>query len=257
MKLPGLFPGGRRAAVSLTYDDGVEQQLDVAMPELEAAGLRGTFYVHTRQPEGSAWNRRAADWRAAAERGHEIGNHTQFHPCGDKPDLPPHRRLEAYNLGRMETELLAASKDLDDAVGVRPARSYAYTCWNDWVGPTRESYRPMAARLFPACRGGGNRSADPFDCDFAWVPSWNVRDDRFSARQALELIDASVDAGQWLVLMFHGVGGGHGLNFSREPHAEVCRHVARRADTLWCDTFLNVAMHLRRATNRPWTPTEC
>ena len=76
---PFRWPGGARAAVALTYDDGVDAHLDHAMPDLEAAGLRGTFYV----PGNSAsLRKRMEEWRAAARRGHELGNHTLFHQIG-------------------------------------------------------------------------------------------------------------------------------------------------------------------------------
>ena len=57
-----IFPGGRRAAVSLTYDDGIAEQLDHAIPDLEESGLRGTFYIPTLQHPGS-WHDRLPEWR--------------------------------------------------------------------------------------------------------------------------------------------------------------------------------------------------
>ena len=39
------WPNGARAAVSLTYDDGLNSQLDCALPQLEAAGFRATFFL--------------------------------------------------------------------------------------------------------------------------------------------------------------------------------------------------------------------
>src|ERR1700760_3118953 len=39
----GLAPG--RAAVSLTYDDALASQLDVAVPDLDRHGLLGTFFL--------------------------------------------------------------------------------------------------------------------------------------------------------------------------------------------------------------------
>ena len=72
------WPNGAKAAVCLTYDDGVDIHLDHAAPDLEAVNLRGTFYVpgHSR-----SLYERMDEWRALAARGHEIGNHTVFHPC--------------------------------------------------------------------------------------------------------------------------------------------------------------------------------
>ncbi len=39
------WPGSYRAAVSLSFDDGLRSQLEVAVPILDRAGLRATFYL--------------------------------------------------------------------------------------------------------------------------------------------------------------------------------------------------------------------
>jgi peptidoglycan/xylan/chitin deacetylase (PgdA/CDA1 family) len=41
------WPGEVRTAISLSYDDGMDSGLDQAIPDLEAAGFRGTFYLPT------------------------------------------------------------------------------------------------------------------------------------------------------------------------------------------------------------------
>jgi len=71
-----VWPGGARGAVSLTYDDALNSQLDNAVPQLEARGLRGTFFL-TEENIGD----RLADWQAVARAGHEIADHTVHHPC--------------------------------------------------------------------------------------------------------------------------------------------------------------------------------
>ena len=43
--LAGAWPGGKRAAVVLTYDDTLPSQLDIAIPALDAAGFKGTFFL--------------------------------------------------------------------------------------------------------------------------------------------------------------------------------------------------------------------
>lgn len=249
---PGIFPHNARAAVSLTYDDALDVHLDMAIPDLEAAELRGTFYVPTRMP-GTCWQSRADEWKAAAGRGHEIGNHTQYHPCS-ADWVKPNFRLEAYSMGRIESELVAANRDVAEALGNDSPRSFAYPCSQDFVGPQRESFRPNVARLFPAARIGDAKrpSNDPMTLDFAAIPSIRM-DHRGSAGDAIRIIDDAIESGGWAVFMFHGVGGGHEINVSREVHRAICKHIAMNRETIWCDTFLNVAMHLRAATNRPWS----
>ena len=70
------WPEGRRAAVSLSFDDARVTQTDRGLPILDEAGLRATFYVSTELVD-----RRLEPWREALARGHEIGNHTFTHPC--------------------------------------------------------------------------------------------------------------------------------------------------------------------------------
>jgi hypothetical protein len=151
----------------------------------------------------------------------------------------------------MESELIGASTDLASALGNNEPRSFAYTCCDDWVGLERTNFRPMVARLFPAARGGRERAlVDPYDCDFSYVPAWIVPSSA-RADHVISFIDAAVEQQRWAVLCFHGVSDTDTSHFPRDAHRAVCKHVALRQDELWCDTFLNVATHLRRALNHP------
>jgi peptidoglycan/xylan/chitin deacetylase (PgdA/CDA1 family) len=250
MQLPPIFRNGCRGAVSLTYDDALDAHLDAAIPDLEAAELRGTFYIPTRQ--NNAWQARPDEWKAAHARGHEIANHTQYHPCsGRHPWVKPNFTLEAYSLARMESELLGASADLTSVLGTGRT-SFAYPCGEWTVGPDETSYRPMVDRLFPAARGVATKKqlVDPFDCDFSYVPAW-VLNEKTRADDVIGFIDDAIEQGRWAVVILHGVGGGHSINVARETHRALCRHLAIHRDQIWCDTFLNVAQHIRGSTTRP------
>jgi len=253
-----IYPGGRRAAVSLTYDDGLTQHLDHVLPHLDAYGLRGTFYVPTRTANRRAWPARGRDWRRAVDRGHEVANHTVYHPCSmerHRSRVRPNFSLEAYSPDRFEHELTTAEAELAEGLGGAFAHTFAYTCGEDWVGPDRRSVRPTVARLFPAARAvGGNGAIAPLAEAFAfeWVPSV-MMDARASLRGLRVMLDEAVARRRWLVLTFHGVGGGHELDVPVPLHADLCRLLAERADDLVCDTFLGVATHLRGALHRPWT----
>ena len=72
------WPNGAKAAVCLTYDDALDCQLNYAIPELDSAGLKGTFFC---TGNSTSLYRRMNEWKAAAGRGHELGNHSLFHPC--------------------------------------------------------------------------------------------------------------------------------------------------------------------------------
>ena len=73
----------KKCAVVITYDDAINEHLDNAIPVLDSLGLKATFYLTAYSP---ACAKRLTEWRAVAARGHELGNHTLFHPCmGNMP----------------------------------------------------------------------------------------------------------------------------------------------------------------------------
>src|SRR5471032_2868792 len=71
-----IWPNGAKGAVSLTYDDGYDSQLENAAPLLDRLGLKATFFLTVENID-----ERLPDWQALARNGHEIGNHTSTHPC--------------------------------------------------------------------------------------------------------------------------------------------------------------------------------
>ncbi len=257
MSEDNLFPGARGAAVSFTYDDALHVHLDHAMPDLEAVGLRGSFYVPTHNQPNDAWQDRKSDWRAAIARGgHELGNHTQYHPCsGILNWVKPERRLETYDLDRIERELLAANRELAEGAGVVTPVSFAYTCAHDWVGPERTSFRPVVGRIFPAARVGDIELTGPFvnphNLDFTAIGSIGIVEDH-SLADLKRSVDLAIQRREWLVFMFHGVGGEHRMNILRKNHIALVEYVAGRSGEIWCDTFLNISQHIRKITNRPW-----
>lgn len=250
-----VSPGGCRAAITLTYDDAIDVHLDHAMPDLERFGLRGTFYIPT--GNSSCWTARASEWKAAGDRGHEVGNHTRLHPCSIEYEfirkLGASRSLEAYTPGRMESELRAAEEDLSSVIGQAP-RSFAYPCGQQFVGPDRQSYRPIVERLFPAARGvSGREIADPWTVDLHCTPGWSI-EQHVEEASILSFIDEAIDAGGWAILLFHGVGGGHALNVSREVHQSLLRAIESRQSLAWCGTLIEVASRLRQVRRQPWQP---
>ncbi len=238
------WPGGAKAAVCLTYDDGVDIHLDHVAPDLEAAGLRGTFYVpgHSRSLDS-----RMQEWRTLGQRGHELGNHAVFHPClrvsldGKTRDwLAPERELEKYTVGQIAEELRAMNTTLF-AVDGRRDRTYAYTCSDHLAGG--KSYVDAIRALFLAARTGERQGIpDLRRLDVHFVPSWMVVD--ASAGEMIGFVRRAVDAGSLAVLMFHGVGGGHSLNVDREEHRKLLAWLAGNKALVWTDTFRNVMKHI-------------
>src|SRR3712207_2828818 len=68
---PFPWPAGKKAAVSLSFDDARLSQIDTGMALFARYGVQATWYVSLPNVE-----QRLSGWRDAVAEGHEIGNHT-------------------------------------------------------------------------------------------------------------------------------------------------------------------------------------
>lgn len=116
-----LWPESKKAAVSLTYDDGLASQLDLAVPALDHFGFRATFFLTYDNIRN-----RLADWAKLARQGHELANHTITHPCDLGPFTPASYRRR---------ELAPMARWLGLTAPHLPMRSFAYPCDVTDLGP--------------------------------------------------------------------------------------------------------------------------
>jgi peptidoglycan/xylan/chitin deacetylase (PgdA/CDA1 family) len=242
-EVPFPWPNGARAAVALTYDDAIDTHLDHAAPDLDAAGLHGTFYL---LGNSSSLARRLPEWRALGERGHELGNHALFHPCiqnppgaGERTWVRDEYALERYTVGRMRDEV-AVMNTLLLALDGPHTRTLAYPCAETAAGG--ESYVDAMRPLFLAARIGDDRIvADPRALDPLLVPSWAV--ENVSGEEMIAIVQKAIDAGGLAVFMFHGIGGDY-IPVSRQAHQELLAWLASHRDVVWTDTFRDVMAHV-------------
>ena len=242
------WPDGRRAAVCLTYDDAMPCHYQTVGPQLDAAGLRATFYT----PIRASLLDHADAWRALAERGHELGNHTIFHPCRREVDPAGAWLNESYNLAtytpdRLESELDTANRVLRLIDG-RSERSYGNTCHHTTVG-MGEHETPMdevLGRHFVAARGG--RRADPVDP--ATCNPMNLGttgNDNWRLSEYVEAIDRAVAVGGLVTFCRHNVAEGFGrLQGDVGEHQRMVDHIAGRLDELWVAPLVEIGRHIRR-----------
>lgn len=223
------WPDGRQGAVSLTFDDGMQSQLDRAIPILEEHGFRGTFYVN---PRGDDWKARLAPWRAAAIAGHEIGNHTVNHPCSWAFSDTRTGGLESMTLADIEADIAEGKRRIAEAIPEQTANSFCYPCYHSHVGegPTRQSYVPVVAKYHPSGRAKGDMSNHPLTADLHYLYSWPV--ERHSGPEIIGLVDQAAEQGRWAVLTFHGIQQGH-LSVTETDFVELCRFLAHHRDRVW------------------------
>ena len=243
------WPGGKRAAVSLSFDDAAVSQLDYVVPILNRYGVRGTFYVTP--GDGSIFVQHIDRWRPVHAAGHEIGNHTVLHPCSAKrPWITPDLALEGYTLQQIEAEIDDATRRLQELLPGYEPTTFAYPCGDTFVGDgeDRVSYIPSVARRFVAARGVGSSDNDPATCDLHNVSSWLV--ENVTAEQMIAMIQPTIEAGRWAIFCFHGVGGDH-LRVEAEALEGLVRYLKEREDEIWTDTVYAIGKYVAQARTSP------
>lgn len=240
------WPQGQRCAVSLTYDDGLPVHHELVGPLLEQFGLRGTFYV----PAMTDIQDHPERWRQLAHRGHELGNHSLFHPCTRTPDreswLEPWQDLRSYTLSRWRDELAAANlmlRLLDD----QTERSFGNTCCETTVGAgeVTASMAPVLRDLFVAARGPLSSTIVDVRRSVDLYHLGHYSGDRLSFRDFQAEIEKAAEIGGWIIWMMHGVGAEtHGLYIDPVEHEMLIRWLGENKDLAWTAPLVKVAKHV-------------
>ncbi len=233
------WPDGKRAALSLTFDDARLSQVDEGLPILDKHGVRAAFYV---SPDGV--RERLEGWRRAVKTGHEIGNHTLTHPCTGNYAFSRQNALEDMTLADIEREIVEADRVLAELLGVKPV-TFAYPCCQMFVGRGRnvKTYVPFVAERFLAGRMGGDDAGnDPLFCDLSQLLAGGSDDVTFEKLKPM--IDQAAAEGRWLILCGHEVGKPGFQITSSETLDAICRYATDPANGLWIDTVGRIAKYI-------------
>lgn len=226
---------GYNAAVVLTYDDALNVHLDNVIPGLDSAGFKGTFYLTV---ASGAFTERMDEWKLAAAKGHELGNHTMFHPCrGDMPGrdwVRPEYNLSTYTLKRMRDEITMTNAVLQSVDG-RTERTFAYPCGDLSAGGL--SYVDAITPEFVAARGTEPKILHIEGMDTMTTACFSMAGT--SGDEMIALVKKAVEEKGLLIFLFHGVGGEHNLNVSLSDHQKLVRYLKQNQNDIWVTTFLD------------------
>jgi len=229
------WPDGRYAAIALTYDDALGSQLDIAIPQLDAAGLKGTFFL-----EGDFDQTDLPRWRAVAAAGHELGNHSIFHPCARGTfEMPPQYNNENYSIETMLNEIRVMNTLLF-AIDGRATRGYATPCGQTVVGGKDYIEELRASGLVRYVRSVDHRplSLDPRPTvlDPYLINTFDVAtqffDEGVTGEQLFAFVAHVRRSGGFGVLGFHGVGGDY-LTTSAEAHQALVHYLEANQGDIW------------------------
>jgi peptidoglycan/xylan/chitin deacetylase (PgdA/CDA1 family) len=224
----------KKVVIMLTYDDALASQLNVAIPQLDSMGFKATFFL-----TGYIGQTTIPKWREVALKGHELANHSLYHPCLiTTVKANPANNSADYSVYMIIREIAEMNNLLFAVDGKTGPRTYAYPCTEVAVGGVKYVDSLRNAGLIKYARiGGGNDAiiADPKKVDPLQVPAWGVHagvtGDELVA--FVKKVQLSGGAG---VLMFHGVGGDY-ITTPAAAHRQLLAYLKQHQDEIEVTTF--------------------
>lgn len=234
------WPHGEQAAVSLSYDDALDSQLDHAVPALDRHGLKASFYLTLSSP---VLARRLPEWRALAARGHELGNHTLFHQC--QRSLPgrdwvtPERDLDHTTAAQMLEQVRLGNAMLQAIDGKRE-RTFTLPCGDRLAAGV--DYLPLLRGEFVAIKAGdGGVVPDMLALDAHAVGV--TAPSGVTGEQLVALVKQAQARGTMINFTFHGIGGDY-LTVATQAHEELLAYLDAHRAQVWTGTFLDIMRHV-------------
>ena len=234
----------KKCAVALTYDDGLNVHLDKVIPVLDSMGLKGTFYL-TGYREGVS--QRINDWRKAAANGHELGNHTLFHPCAaiakgrDYSDwVVPEYDLNNYTVTRIADEIRMANIFLK-AIDGKEKRTIAYPCGDCFIKDS--TYVPLIRNELIGGRGGSGYN-NINEMDIFHIAAIGV-DDKYNGEQLIDIVKNARETNTLVAFCFHGVGGEHRTNIALSKHQVLLRFLKENEKDIWVAPLVEIVEYVK------------
>lgn len=210
------YRGGRQAAVSLTFDDGLLDHYTLVAPHLDSLGLKATFWVIGKSIEEGEYNyARRLTWemcREMSDRGHEISSHSWSHP-----------HLTELSEEELREEVTRNDDAIERATGKRPITfCYPFNAQNELVARVCHEGR-VGTRDYQEPQGQANTHSTP-ETLRAWL-------------------DKVIAEGEWGVTMTHGIHSGWDQWDDEQVLWDFFKDLASRQDEVWIDTFAAVAAY--------------
>lgn len=215
------FRDGKRAALCLTFDDGLAEHYTIVAPELEKRGMRGTFGVcsstvnadslHIERPDRMTW----PQLRAMAERGHEIANHGWAHRNHGRTPMDEVRRDIEMN----DSAILAN-------VGIKPPTFFYPNNTKTREGVAVAEAGRVGSRTFQRSVGS-----------------------KWTQGQLEAWIGGVIDTCGWAVAMTHGITYGYDAFKDKRRLTDFLDFVKSREANLWIGRLQDVVAYAKERDN--------
>ena len=239
------WPEGKRAAVSLSFDDARLSQVDTGLDLFRKLGIKATFFLEANNIE-----QRLAGWKQAVADGHEIGNHTMTHPCTANYAFSLNNALENYDLEQMGAQLDGANAQIQKLLGVTP-KTFAYPCGQKFGrGLDVRSYVPLVADRFLVGRGYLDESPnDPNVCDLA--QAMGTPFDGMDFAQMKTAVDEAIQQGRWVIFVGHEIGRKGYQITDVQALEELAAYLKAPANGVWVGTVEEVGRYIQLSRPKP------
>ncbi len=236
------WPDGKQVALSLSFDDARLSQVDTGTELFNKYGAKSTFYV---VPDNM--KPRLDGWKQAVKSGHEIGNHTLYHPCTANFSWARGHSLEDYTLADMRSELNRTNQQIEEMLGVK-AVSYAYTCGHTFVGRglDTKSYVPLISEMFESGRGWLDEGANaPGYLDMAQL--LGIEMDGKDFNQIKPLLEDARKNNNWVVLAGHEIGTDGTQTTRTTMLEELIEYAQNPENNIWLATVGEIASYVKNS----------
>ncbi len=213
------------------------------IPLLDSLGLKGTFYLSASFP---GCKNRLEDWKKAAAEGHELANHTLFHPCiGNIPGrewVSAENDMSRYTVKRMVNEARMTNIFLQ-ALDGKTERTFAYPCGDMKIGDT--AYMDSMHNDFIGARAVREQMHTIEKINLYDMDCYAMNN--ATAEQMIQLVNQAMQSNTLLVFLFHGVGGEHAINISLEAHRALLYYLKQYESEIWIAPVIDVVVEYVKA----------
>ena len=216
------YYGNKEAAISYTFDDGLEEHFTLVYPKFQELGFKGTFWINGKAVNEAErgiqkktprvlWN----DLKVMAKSGHEISNHGWSH-----------KNLTKISIDEACTEITRNDSIIFSKTGIKPVTyCYAYNSKNDTIIKLASQGR-VATRTTQVAMGHESTNEN-LNC----------------------LIEKVIENKEWRVMMIHGITYGWDAFTDANILWQHLDFVKQKTDKIWVATFKDIAAYTAEKKN--------
>lgn len=212
----------KQGAITYSFDDGCQGQINSAIPSLNKYGLKATFNLVTN------WVSNWGSWREAANNGHEIASHTLSHA----------------NLNEAgENELSQSKQIIEQNIGKECVTIVYPNCVTGNKGSISRYYisgRTCSGQLVSSNQG------DMFEISSLIVGSTGQLNNAYALNSKA---DEAAQQNKWAVFLIHGVDNDGGYSPIDSQVLDQHFSYVKQQNKWWVATFKDVSKYILEANN--------